>query len=83
VAETRHGSGAWITLLLVMLLGVGLLGFQAVEVFGVSLILIGLFVFWGVRLFRGMNEDLLFASVILTEILTLYFIIVSAPTTFL
>lgn len=77
--ETHLGSGAWITLVIALALGAVSLGFQAVDVFGGSLIIVGLFLWWGVRLFRGMNEELFFASVILTEIVALYLIIIFTP----
>jgi cobalamin synthase len=79
---TSQGSGAWITLVVALGIGVMALGFEAINVFGGSLILVGLFMWWGVRLFRGMNEDLLFASVILTEIVALYLIIIFTPVVF-
>lgn len=78
--ETGSGSGAWMALAVAMLLGLYVMGFRAIDVFGGSLILVGLFLWWGMRKFSGLNEDLLFASAILTEIIALYLIVATTPT---
>ena len=77
--DTQHGAGAWVTLLVALVIGAYVLGFQAVEVFGGSLIAAGLFLWGASRLFRGLNEDILFACVIVAQVAALYFLAASAP----
>lgn len=80
--ETHRGTGAWITLLIALVIGVYILGFEAVGVFGATLIVSGLFVWWGSRLFRGLNEDVLWACVIVAEVVALYILALTAPPAF-
>lgn len=77
--DTEHGAGAWITLLVALIIGVYVLGFQAVEVLGGSLVAAGLFLWWASRLFRGLNEDVLFAGVLVAELVALVILAVVAP----
>ncbi|PSR20766.1 MAG: hypothetical protein C7B45_13550 [Sulfobacillus acidophilus] len=77
--EAHQGAGAWVSLAIALGLGVLTLGFQAVDAFGVTLVVTGLFLWWGVRRFGGMNEDLLYAVVILAEIAALYVIVATTP----
>lgn len=76
---TRHGSGAWIPLVVTIVLGILALGFEGVTVFGATLVLVGLFLWWGARVFRGMNQELFFASALLTEIVSLYLMVAMTP----
>lgn len=77
--QTHHGAGAWISLLIALGLGVLVMGFRAVDVFGVTLVVSGLFLWWGVRRFGGMNQELLYAVVILSEIVALYVMVATTP----
>ncbi len=78
-AGSHNGAGAWVPLLLALVLGTLDFGFGAVNVFGGSLVLVGFFLWWGSRVFKGMNEDLLFASALLTEVASLYLMVAMTP----
>jgi adenosylcobinamide-GDP ribazoletransferase len=77
--QAQHGAGAWISLVIGLGLGVLMMGFRAVDTFGVTLVVTGLFMWWGVRRFGGMNEELLYGVVILAEIAALYVIVATTP----
>jgi hypothetical protein len=72
---TAYAAGAWITLLVSMAFGLLVMGFEAIALLGLVLLLMGAFLWWGQRLTAGMNETWLNTAVILTEIITLYFLV--------
>lgn len=71
---SQGGTGSWVPLILALALGVVVTGFEGVDVFGAALVLTGLFLLWGRRLFGGLNQDVLQAAVIVMEVLTLFFL---------
>ena len=77
---TDGGVGSWIPLLVGLVLGGVMIGFLSINVFGASLVLVGLFLLWGRRVFGGMNQELLGAAAILTEMISLYLLIVMTGT---
>ncbi len=77
--DTEGGTGSWVTLLISLLIGAYVAGFQAIDAFGGMLLLTGLYMLWARRLYRGMNEDVLFGAVIVAELLAFYFLVASAP----
>lgn len=77
--DTEGGTGSWVTLLISLLIGAYVAGFRAIDSFGGMLLLTGLFMLWARRLYRGMNEDVLYSAVIVAELLALYFLVASTP----
>ncbi|NMP21792.1 adenosylcobinamide-GDP ribazoletransferase [Sulfobacillus harzensis] len=77
---TEGGLGSWVPLIVALGLGVVVSGFEGVDVFGASLILTGLFLLWGRKLFGGLNQEIVNAAVIVMEVLALFFLAAfSAP----
>lgn len=76
---TKNGVGSWIPLLITIGFGVLLLGFQSIEIFGATLLLTGLYLLWGRHMFRGLNEEVLFSSSLVAELISLYFLVAMAP----
>lgn len=75
VQVTEGGLWAWIPLMAALLFGILAMGFEGVNVFGGTLLVVGVFLLWGRRLYGGMNGDVIGASAIVTELVSLYFII--------
>lgn len=75
VLQTEQGVGSWIPLLIAIIMGAWVMGFSSVNAFGITLLLVGLFMLGARRLCGGMNEDVLWGAALLTEIIALYFII--------
>lgn len=78
VEATDGGTASWVTLIMSLLIAVLAIGFEGVNVFGGTLLVVGLFMLWARKLFGGMNGDVLGASAILTEIVGLYFLVAVA-----
>ncbi|MCY0877356.1 MAG: adenosylcobinamide-GDP ribazoletransferase [Firmicutes bacterium] len=72
---TAYAAGAWVTLLIAIGFGVLAMGFEAIALLGLILVAMGAFLWWAQRLSGGMNETVLNAAMVLTEILTLYLLV--------
>lgn len=79
-AATDRGTGSWIPLLVALGLGVVLAGFAGVDAFGLSMVVTGAFLWWGRRMFGGMNTELQSAAVVVMEVLAVFFLVLfTAP----